>query len=203
MYEHPPDLRTVRTRRKLQHALIALYARHGYEHLTVREVTKLAKVGYTTCYRHYDNLDDLVTEIAMSRVNKLLAQVRQQATIRAEALAWYAWFRANQELCRFYVSLPHVHPTRDAVKDAIVAYFSERYEPRNPDNVPLDFALEHMAEAMCRLHRWFLFHNEQYNVERVAAMHSDVILNGSHHSALKIREEWLKERPGYLSDASS
>ena len=203
MYEHRPDPRTARTRRKLQRALVALYARHGYEHLTVREVAGLAKVGYTTFYRHYGNLDDLITEVALSNVNELLAQARQQPTIRAEALAWYSWFRTNEDLCRFYISLPYVHPTREAVKDTVVAYFSERYEPQNPDSVPLNFALDYIAEATYRLYYWFLSRNDLYTVEEVATMHVNVILNGIHHTTLKFREEWLQERPGYLSDASS
>ena len=171
--------------------------------LSVRKVAKHAKVGYTTFYRHYDNLDDLITEVTLSHTNSLLEQARRQVTLRAEALAWYSWFRANENLCRFYVSLPHVHPTRDAVKDAVVAYFRERYEAQNPDDVPLDFALAHMVETMYQLYRWFLFQNEQYTIEQVATMHLNVILKGIHHSALKFREEWLQERPGFLSDSRS
>ena len=109
LYQYPPDPRTARTKRRLKHALVARYAQYGYAHLTVKDLTRFAKVGYTTFYRHYDNLDELITEVTMSNVDELLEQVRRQATIRAEALAWYAWFRANQDLCRLYVALPHVH----------------------------------------------------------------------------------------------
>ena len=182
---------------------MALWVRHNYDHLTVREVTMRAKVGYTTFYRHYDNLDDLISEVTLSKINELLAHARQQTTIHAEALAWYAWFRSNEDFCRFYVSLPYTHPTRDVVKKAVVVYFSERYESQEADIVMLDFALEHMAEVMYRLYRRFLFDSDTFTVEQVASIHVDIILNGIHHAALKFRDEWLQERPGYLSDASS
>ncbi len=201
MRQPPPDLRITRTRNRLHSALDGLFSRHNYARLTVREVTRLAKVGYTTFYRHYDNLDALVTEVSLGKVDALVAYARQQTTLPAETLAWYNWLRANEDWGRFYVSLPQKHPTRTAVKDAVVAFYSERYEAQDPAKVPLDFALEHMAEEMYCFYRWFVFHNDRFTVKHVAAMHVDIIVKGMLHSALKFRQDWLKDNPGFLVDA--
>lgn len=57
-----PDRRVIRTRRALAYALIMLALEQGCESLTIRMVTERAVVGYSTFYRHYQSLDDLLAQ---------------------------------------------------------------------------------------------------------------------------------------------
>lgn len=49
----------VRTRERLQQALLALMGERGYEGITVQEIVDRAKVGRTTFYLHYHSKDEL------------------------------------------------------------------------------------------------------------------------------------------------
>ena len=54
------DRRSVRTRRNLNDALIALILRKGYETITVQDIIDEADVGRSTFYMHYTGQEDLL-----------------------------------------------------------------------------------------------------------------------------------------------
>jgi AcrR family transcriptional regulator len=54
------DRRSVRTRRNLGNALVALILRKGYEGITVQEIIDEADVGRSTFYMHYTGKEDLL-----------------------------------------------------------------------------------------------------------------------------------------------
>src|SRR5262245_27791818 len=54
------DRRTVRTRRNLGDALVALILRKGYEAITVQDIIDEADVGRSTFYMHYTGKEDLL-----------------------------------------------------------------------------------------------------------------------------------------------
>ena len=54
------DRRSVRTRRNLGDALVALILRKGYESITVQDIIDEADVGRSTFYMHYTGKEDLL-----------------------------------------------------------------------------------------------------------------------------------------------
>src|SRR5262245_57294331 len=54
------DRRSVRTRRNLGDALVALILRKGYEAITVQDIIDEADVGRSTFYMHYTGKEDLL-----------------------------------------------------------------------------------------------------------------------------------------------
>src|SRR5262245_33908579 len=54
------DRRSVRTRRNLGDALVALILKKGYEAITVQEIIDAADVGRSTFYMHYTGKEDLL-----------------------------------------------------------------------------------------------------------------------------------------------
>lgn len=54
------DRRSVRTRRNLGDALVALILRKGYEAITVQDIIDEADVGRSTFYMHYKGKEDLL-----------------------------------------------------------------------------------------------------------------------------------------------
>ena len=57
------DLRVKKTRRALQKALVELVSTRDYADVSVRAITKRAKVGYQTFYRHYQGKEDLLEAV--------------------------------------------------------------------------------------------------------------------------------------------
>ena len=57
--KHAIDRRITRTRGMLQHALISLILKKGYEATTIKDICDAANVGRSTFYAHYTSKDDL------------------------------------------------------------------------------------------------------------------------------------------------
>ena len=65
------DKRVIRTRSHLAEALIALSCEHGYESVTVQNITARAGINYRTFYRHYDGKDELLRDVLRSTMADL------------------------------------------------------------------------------------------------------------------------------------
>lgn len=75
MSQQPESLRVRRTRKLLRDALIELIEEHGFESLTVGEITERAMVSRAAFYRNYADKFDLVEQIfyeAMKELNKAI-----------------------------------------------------------------------------------------------------------------------------------
>jgi len=72
--EKKMDRRTVRTRRALRAALIALILEKGYEAITVQDITDRADLNRGTLYLHYRDKQDLLLSSSNDVYNELLAQ---------------------------------------------------------------------------------------------------------------------------------
>jgi AcrR family transcriptional regulator len=74
------DRRTVRSRRALHEALIALILRKGYDAVTVQDIIDEADVGRSTFYAHYTGKEDLLRAgFGALRVDLAEAQRRADA----------------------------------------------------------------------------------------------------------------------------
>jgi len=62
MKEKNLDRRVARTRRALQNALIQLILEHGYDNVTIEEITQRADLGRTTFYLHFTDKEDLLMQ---------------------------------------------------------------------------------------------------------------------------------------------
>ena len=78
------DLRVQRSRRLLQEALIQLVIEDGYDHVTIRDITKEAQVGYKTFFRHYDSKEALLQEI----LNNLIIEFQKVTPPPTDSLSW-------------------------------------------------------------------------------------------------------------------
>lgn len=184
---HP---RVARSRENLIRALIALSQEQGYASLSIVDVTKRARVGYTTFYRHYKSLDELVVDIFESAIDEIVVRIRKQRTPYEEAVALWTYVKENVELYRFYIDLPGDHPVREAVFDKTAQIVMERYKPRDENRVPLDVAVKHLVESIYQLLRWYLAAFDDYTPEQIATIYHDLIVQGTESTALVSREDW-------------
>lgn len=92
----PPELRATRTRPALFRALLSLLEEKPFEHLTVRDITARAEIGYRTFFRRYPDKEALLHELAAEEIAQLLAMtlpILHTVDSRAstKALAAYVW----------------------------------------------------------------------------------------------------------------
>lgn len=86
------DRRIQRTRNLLREALITLTLQHGYDAITIQDITDHANLGRATFYLHYKDKDDLLLSTLQEIIDDLLeiiappdiptSQRDYQATIR-------------------------------------------------------------------------------------------------------------------------
>ncbi|MCK1992347.1 TetR/AcrR family transcriptional regulator [Peribacillus muralis] len=71
-----PDLRVIRTKESIRHALVELIEEKGFEAITVKDLTTRAKINRGTFYAHYQDKFDLMMKceeeimLDMSRITK-------------------------------------------------------------------------------------------------------------------------------------
>ena len=65
------DARVLRSKASIRDAFVTLLQNQDLKDVTVRAVSDLSGVGYSTFYRHYATREDLIAEIAALEVNVL------------------------------------------------------------------------------------------------------------------------------------
>ncbi|MCY3780264.1 MAG: TetR/AcrR family transcriptional regulator [Chloroflexi bacterium] len=191
---HP---RIARSRQKLADAIIALALEHGYENVSIVAVTRLSGVGYTTFFRHYKSLDDLLLDILASHFTALSELVAQQPTIYDEAVMLYTFVRDNADLHRLYFELPATHAAAEYISAKCSRLIEARCEPRTDTTVPFKIALKYIFQTCQLLMLTYLDNLHQYTPEQVAAMHVDLVVKGATSAAVKLRQGWLVEPLAY------
>lgn len=76
-----PDLRVIRTKESIRHALVELINEKGFEAIKVKDITTRAKINRGTFYAHYQDKFDLMNKceeeimLDMSAITKRTSQV--------------------------------------------------------------------------------------------------------------------------------
>lgn len=68
------DQRVVKTRQQLKQSVFVLINEFDYDHLSVMQIVKHAKVGHKTFYRHYQDKDELVQELVYDLLTDVFSQ---------------------------------------------------------------------------------------------------------------------------------
>jgi AcrR family transcriptional regulator len=106
----PSDRRVSRTRKALQHALLALMLKRGYDAITVEEICAEADVGRSTFYAHFTSKDDLKRSGLDDRLRRMLLERQRQAKSAAKgerfafALAFFEHANGHLDIYRALVS---------------------------------------------------------------------------------------------------
>ena len=186
------DPRVIRSRQALRDALRELLKEQPYNTITGIAVTDRAMLGQATLYRHYDNLDDLLTDVFREDARTLAAKMLKQNTILDEAIALYTHVRDNQWFVRLSLNLPADHPARRESVELFRKLVNSRYSQRDGASVPYDLSARHIVESVTRLIAWYLDRIDEYTPEEVAQMHIDLIVMPTVSATLAVHGEWLK-----------
>ncbi|MFK7802890.1 MAG: TetR/AcrR family transcriptional regulator [Anaerolineae bacterium] len=162
------DLRVQRSRRLLQNALVELVASQGYEHVTIRDITKKAQVGYKTFFRHYESKETLLQAI----LNKIKESFQQNALLPSEpnamernTLACLKIAKENKGLLLAVLKSPMANqllqPVIDMAQQDRTSFFGRLI-------VPNDIVDHHFATSMMSLIQWWLENDQAYSIDQMA-----------------------------------
>lgn len=187
---HPQtDLRIRRTRRLLTQALIELTAELPFEAVTVRTLTERAEVGYTTFFRHYASIEDLLraaVDDLLAELIALLPPLTGNAPQHAAALI-FQHVREHPGLYRLLLSTTHSLDVRAQIVEIGARELLQTYEARQEARVPLDIAATHLIQSFLNLIDWWLRHDMLPAPERMGDIYCELILRPVENTALRPR----------------
>ena len=181
------DRRVARTRRSLAKALISLSMECGYDSVSIRELTERADVGYATFFRHFRSKDELATYCVRSTSEEFMRAVQSAETLDEESLALYKVLDEHRDVVLFGLSLPRDHPALEPVWEEITQWMQELYLAREGTEIPLDLSLNHLINSVVELFRWWLTDGQDYSMEQMALMQSDLVVKVTETVALDHR----------------
>ena len=104
MAQPASNLRVRRTQKLLREALVDLIEEHGFESLTVGEITDRAMISRATFYRTYRDKYDLVEQIFSEAMGTMFNAVSEPGTDHPPMI-WVKFFEHIAEYARLYRAL--------------------------------------------------------------------------------------------------
>ena len=151
------DRRIRRTRQALRAALVELVMEHGYESVTVQQITARAGIARTTFYLHYQDKDDLLFNgfgDLYEELKTAVAPTQMNATADWEHVAAHAdFYRAmlgQQGSAAFATFLRAL--LAEMMRDHLLLPLSAGANPR----LNIDFIAHYLAGAQLGLYAWWL-----------------------------------------------
>jgi AcrR family transcriptional regulator len=191
------DRRSLRTRRLLGEALIALLLEKRYEDITVQDILERANIGRSTFYEHYWDKEDLLTseiERVIDVLDHRLSASQQHAADLIPSLALFQHVQEQQRLFQAFLRGQGFRETLNrgqgfrAVTQAFQDLLRQRVEQRLREQSKQEGSDEllaavaaYVAGAFMTLMQWWLETELAWSPERMDALFRDLVLPGVNH----------------------
>jgi AcrR family transcriptional regulator len=173
------DRRVRRTHQLLREALVALVLEHGYESISIRQITSRANVGYATFFRHFRDKEALlidVLELLLAELQELMEPTVAGSDYEQSGRFIFQHVAENSRLYRVLLqssgagrALKHIH---ESSAKAIL----KRYRPRRGSVVPAEIAANHVVSSMVGLIAWWLENDMPYSAAEMGIVYSELIM---------------------------
>ena len=176
------DRRVARTRGMLQHALISLILKKGYEAITVEDICEAANVGRSTFYDHYTSKDDLKKRGLEEHLRTLLADRQKDAVATPEdrdrslgfSLTMFEHARDHADLHRALVgsrggAIAH-GSIRKILSDLVRKELAATADKNSADVVPRELVVEFVVGAYMAVLNWWLDGGAKLPPKQIDAM---------------------------------
>lgn len=173
----PTDARALRSRAALNKALLLLLEKKPFDQITVREITKDAKIGYATFFRQFASKEELLNDLAAAQIDELL-----NMTIPI-------LFRSNSfESCRALCTYVDEHRTLWAalltggaagtVRSEFIRQARMWAAKTDPQDswLPADLSVVYGTGGTIDLLAWWLGQRDHHSVERIAEILDRLII---------------------------
>lgn len=177
------DRRVRRTRRLMGDALVDLILEKGHENVSILEITESADVAYSTFFRHYDSIEELlmqVLEAGLAGVHQqveLLAQQAADHSISDEGQLIFLHVQDNVDFFRVLLESPGAHAIRKRVTNSIAALFLRTCPALSAADpqLPGRLAANHIATSLLSLIEWWVDQGMRLSPERMGHIYARLI----------------------------
>ena len=182
------DRRVRRTRRALQDAFVALVLEHGYDKVSIEDITVRADVARATFYAHYARKEELLTAVFTELLNDLATSLTYEEgpwTVVRTGLVAELYRHADEfrDLYRVCLSGAGDGRARDAYLEVVVQATLRNYEDRInalglTPRVPVVLMARAVAGAHLALLQSWLGGGFDYSIDEMAALQLDLMVGG-------------------------
>lgn len=159
----PHDKRALKSRKALHAGLLRLLETHGFEQITIREITTAAGVSYPVFFRQFASKEELLADIATAEVRGLLAL--GQPVEGDGLLSMCTYVQQRRSLWKALLTTGAASEMRGefARISAEIAVTG----PRNNPWLPVELASSFVASAIFEILAWWLNQPEDYPIRNV------------------------------------
>jgi|SRR5271157_73059 len=161
------DRRSLRTRKLLWHALIALIQEKDYSEITIQDIADRANVNRVTFYLHYRDKRDLLERSAETIFNDLISKTAPMTgenfrlDVPPEGMTLvYRYIAENAKFYRIVLGengIPFlVNRLRQYLAELTIQRFRLVASPEGQGRVPLEIVAQYAAGSIIALISWWL-----------------------------------------------
>jgi len=175
-YTTATDLRVLQTRQALRQALLELLDDKPLEQITIREIAATAGVGYNTFFRHHQDKEALLRDIATGEIEQLLDL--SMTTLDASNT-----LEASRALCGFVAEHEALWTTlltggaANFLRDEFIRLTRERAPSRiaSSAKLPADIGIKLVAVGTLELLAWWLEQGKRMPVDEMSAIFEQLV----------------------------
>ncbi|MDF2684001.1 MAG: TetR family transcriptional regulator [Brevibacillus sp.] len=187
------DPRVIRTRQMLRDALVELIHEHGYEKITVQDITKRATLNRATFYLHYRDKLDLFYQSSEEILHDLVESMNL-AFAEKEKFDWqsdqphenfihlFEQISQNGRLYKVFLTEKNMPHFTSRLMDVLIDFIAKGIKNMQPDDerltVPREFAVRYFAAAFLGVIVWWLEKDMPYTPKYMATQLMRVAIKG-------------------------
>ena len=179
-----PDARAVRTREALRRALLRLLEVKPLDQITIRDISTVAHVGYTTFFRHHPTKESLLNDVAAEQIERLInlvLPVLDAGDTRAVSVAICSYVDQHRALWSTHLTGGAAGALREEFMRISRQIAQERTQPDHwlPDEVAVILVISATIELLT----WWLRQKDPVSIERIAKIHDRIVVSPTLNSA--------------------
>lgn len=171
------DARVRRTRDALRAALLELLQERPFEQITIRELAASAGIGYTTFFRHYPTIADLLQEIAASEIDRLVnlqLAAFDAGDSRGTSLALFQYVSDHRSLWSALLTGGAAATLREEFTR--IARDVAEQRPHTTSWLPADAGVLLVTSGTLELLTWWLSQARPLSVSKMAVIYERAVL---------------------------
>jgi AcrR family transcriptional regulator len=170
------DRRIKRTHRLLADALITLALQHGYDKVSISDITKLADVSYSTFFRHYADKDELLMSLMNDVIEELRELIVDEQDAELTGVVLFQHVARHETLYRVLLGGLYSSAIAQKAQEIVAEQVKQQLKVPDTSAIPLDIAINHVAAATLGMVRWWLDRGMPYPPERMGPIYADLVL---------------------------
>lgn len=173
------DRRIKRTHRLLGDALIELTLAHGYDNVSIRDITEHADIAYATFFRHYKDKNELLQETLQDLIEETEQLAQMSEKVYNEGYGIFQHAQLRSDLYRVLLMSQGAH---QIINDLIQFIANDListctgYFKKSLAHIPPEIIAHQVASSILQLVKWWLENDMPYPPEEMAKYYHDVVV---------------------------